>query len=611
MLPLHVKPKPRETLPSFLSRMAAANGCGPAQFSIEMGFSIKRVLNLEPWPLERLCQLAGIDTQEMEDLVSWTGHSIGNVRTRFRNEVFVSRALRNPTVRGCPACLREDAVGSEHPTKSMYMRGDWQLRGNDICLRHQKALVPLWKHSHPVARNSVSERLTENLSDIMSGARDGHEVHPAEYDFWLERRLVDGTDRTWLGNIGLYPAMTFCALLGKGILKLEGKSSTEDRAAAIGFSVAKHGPEEIEKIFVEMHTAAQNSTLEPSGVYGQLYDQLTWAHADDDAFEPIKRLLRSHIFDRWPVEPTESILGRSIGSRRIHSLSSAAKELNISEKLLDTLLTEAGVFQDEDQRTPRQKTFEIAPYRNLLHEIPQLVGPIEMQRRIGATQTELETLERDGVLEPRSKVASVRSPWNFQDGLALVERLSKWAIRTVQPADEDWITLQAARVRYRTPLPLIFEAIEIGKLALGRNDEVQGYHGFVVFRPELDNVFGHVIEDRGRELVPAAAFGRTIGLRGREGFMTFIEDGHTPATLGQRSVTQQEQWYLSPDDIAAFRERFLTPSMLASETGRHRNTIFAALKKYGTPRFTPNGKDYGPIYLRKSAKKALADLLKG
>ncbi|WP_417247508.1 TniQ family protein, partial [Celeribacter sp.] len=73
MLPLHVKPKPRETLPSFLSRMAAANGCGPAQFSIEMGFSIKRVLNLDPWPLERLCQLAGIDTQKMEDLVSWTG----------------------------------------------------------------------------------------------------------------------------------------------------------------------------------------------------------------------------------------------------------------------------------------------------------------------------------------------------------------------------------------------------------------------------------------------------------------------------------------------------------------------------------------------------------
>lgn len=592
--------------------MAAANGCGSAQFSIEMGFSIKRVLNLEPWPLERLCQLAGIDEHEMEDLVSWTGTSIGEARTRFRNEVFVSRALRNPTVRGCPACLREDTEGSERPTESMYMRGDWQLRGNDMCLRHKKALVPLWKHSHPVARSSVSERLTENLSDIMLGSIDGDEIMPSEYDYWLEQRLVDGTDHTWLGSIGLYPAMTFCMLLGAGILKLEGKSPTEDRPAAIGFSVAKHGPEEIEKTFVEMHTAAQNSALEPSGVYGQLYDQLTWAHADDDAFEPIKRLLRSHIFDRWPVDPTESILGRSIRSRRIHSLSSAAKELNVSEKLLDTLLTEAGVFQEEDQRTPRQKTFEIAPYRNLLHEIPRLVGPMEMQRRIGATQAELETLERDGVLEPRTKVPSVRSPWNFQDGLALVERLSNWATQTVEPTEEDWITLQAARVRYRTPLPLIFEAIEIGKLALGRSDEVQGYHGFVLFRPELDDVFEqHAIEDRSKKLLPAAAFGRTIGLRGREGFMAFIEDGHTPATLGQRSVTLQEQWYLSQDDITAFCARFFTPSMLASETGRHRNTVLAALKKYDTPRYTPKGKNYGPIYLRKSAARALAALLEG
>ncbi|WP_417812330.1 hypothetical protein, partial [Thalassospira alkalitolerans] len=63
-------------------------------------------------------------------------------------------------------------------------------------------------------------------------------------------------------------------------------------------------------------------------------------------------------------------------------------------------------------------------------------------------------------------------------------------------------------------------------------------------------------------------------------------------------------YYLSPEDIAAFRNSFVTPSMMTTETGAHRNTVVAALTSLRVERFMPGGKDYGPIYLRKDAQPA-------
>lgn len=46
-LPLAVEPSERETLPSFFSRMAAINGTGATGFALDLGVSLKRILNQE------------------------------------------------------------------------------------------------------------------------------------------------------------------------------------------------------------------------------------------------------------------------------------------------------------------------------------------------------------------------------------------------------------------------------------------------------------------------------------------------------------------------------------------------------------------------------------
>ncbi|ETD81595.1 hypothetical protein U716_10505 [Rhodobacter capsulatus B6] len=119
---------PRETVPSFLSRLAAMRRTEMAEFAQNMGVSVRRFLDGDPEALAGLVTWGGVTPAQLAELQSWSGEAIGEVRTRFRGEVFVSRALRNPVMRGCPVCLREDAQGHTGPAAEVLaMRGDWQL----------------------------------------------------------------------------------------------------------------------------------------------------------------------------------------------------------------------------------------------------------------------------------------------------------------------------------------------------------------------------------------------------------------------------------------------------------------------------------------------------
>ncbi|WP_256947365.1 TniQ family protein [Haematobacter genomosp. 1] len=136
---------PRETLPSYLSRLAASKGVTTGDLAYDLGVSMKRFLQADEAAVDALARWAKLSAAEVEEMLSWTGVPIGNVRLQFRGEPVVSRALRNPAVQGCPVCLREDAATNPaEPLSAMVMRGHWQMREVCVCLRHRRLLVTLW-----------------------------------------------------------------------------------------------------------------------------------------------------------------------------------------------------------------------------------------------------------------------------------------------------------------------------------------------------------------------------------------------------------------------------------------------------------------------------------
>lgn len=248
-LSLRVLPADKETIPSLLSRMAAANGTSVSMFCSDLGISYRGLINLHGDALHAFASFCALSQAQLGALVSWTGLAVGDVRMQFRNEVFVSRALRNPTMRGCPACLKEDIERDpSNPLRVMVMRGDWQLRDVSICLRHRQPLVDLWHDKSLPSRLDVGAHLAGLVNQISTGKLITDTTDPTAYDRWLDKRLADESDATWLADQSLYAATTFLRLLGTELvgagLANHWAEFPPDRAAqAAGFDAASRGEE--------------------------------------------------------------------------------------------------------------------------------------------------------------------------------------------------------------------------------------------------------------------------------------------------------------------------------------------------------------------------------
>lgn len=99
-------PAPRETLYSFISRVASTWRATIPDFSYDIGVAFKRLVEQDPEAIEEFANWVGLTTEQKNELLSWTAMRAGEIRMVFRGELFMSRALVHPVMRGCPVCLR-------------------------------------------------------------------------------------------------------------------------------------------------------------------------------------------------------------------------------------------------------------------------------------------------------------------------------------------------------------------------------------------------------------------------------------------------------------------------------------------------------------------------
>ncbi|MEJ1992671.1 MAG: TniQ family protein [Maritimibacter sp.] len=579
----------------------------------DMGTSFKHFVEQEPQAFEALAAWADLDEQQMEEMLSWSGVRAGIVRMTFRGEVFVSRALRNPVMRGCPVCLREDVAQQNGPEASaMVMRGDWQLRELNICVKHHHPLVPLWAAGAPHVRFDIGSRLREIEGDILSGRLDQPETQPSAYDLWLDGRVRDGRDETWFKGMPLFAATTFCRLLGQSVLSCSNSAQLGivSPAHAAGFNIARNGEVAVRDALDRVAKASIGHLDTPNKAFGLLYPNLSRAYADEDGFPVFARILRECILENWPIAPGDMLLGEVVRERRLHSLVTAAKETGIGAQVIEHFLVEAGALSELDDRPRSRRVFDAQLYGDLLSEIPKLVGRLAMCKAMGATNRELKALESEGVLIPRTRVAKVIKPWRISDGIDFVANLSEKAVLVSKDTD-NWEILLHARKRTKLSLSEQVAAIRDEQLAVGRLTGVSGFHGLVVRKNEIDQLKAQKSKRLGPDEIElsgslsAAEFGRSVGLRAHGYFVSLIEAGHTPAERRLNPRTGRQQYRLSKQDIAAFHRCFVTLTTLSNETGLHRNTLRRMFERSRVTGFAPDGHDFGPVYLRSEAAKAL------
>ncbi|WP_161629388.1 hypothetical protein [Pseudodonghicola xiamenensis] len=387
-------------------------------------------------------------------------------------------------------------------------------------------------------------------------------------------------------------------MLGAELRRVQDLPPDDREAKATGFHFASRGPQAIEEAFARLSDTGGGAPDVSRGAFGALYDRLEHFYRQDRSFDGFRALLRNHVIRIWPLAAGEMVLGQEVQARQVHSLLTASEETGITTALLDSLLTEAGVFTQDDTRSPSGEIFDAEVHTGLLHEIATRIGPNAMCEAMGATLSEFNALVAEGVLEPRSRLPKIKNPWHLPDGLALVKELEHHAV-LLPPEATGWETIQRASKRSGLGVGRIIGAIREGRVQAGKRSEVFGYHGIVVELLFLDALH--------KQQMAASAFARSIGLRDYSAFTALIEGGHIAATQVKSPKTARLQWLMSEAEIADFRKRFVTPTMITQETGAHRNTIFAVFSAAGVKPFQPEGLEAGPIYLREVAMRAISN----
>jgi hypothetical protein len=325
-------------------------------------------------------------------------------------------------------------------------------------------------------------------------------------------------------------------------------------------------------------------------------------------------MLRDCIVAIWPIGAGETVLGFTQHERKLHSVHTASKETGIGPFLLEQFLAHAGALKGNDKRPLARRTFDAESYAELLAEIPTLVGPIEMRKAMGATMSQLKSLEADGLLVPQIDISTIKSPWRIADGLDLVKELDALAC-SVSSSDDRWETLQMAKKRTGMKVGATIAAARNGKLKLGRYSDVAGYAGFCVLKSQIDEIASvkqKKLESNEAEKghVTPAVFGRSVGIRESGWFEALFAGGHTPATKLPHPNLSHERRLVSNSDAAAFHRRFLTAATMEKEFGVHRRTLLARLRDARVGTFKPDGQDFGQIYLRVNVEAILGTTIR-
>ncbi len=587
------------------------NGVGARDLALDMAIPFKGLLNLEDEPLEALAGYAVLDACALAELISWTGRPLGDVRMEFRSEVFVSRGIRNPTVRGCPICLREDAKAHDGPPlQAMVMRGDWQFREVLLCLRHQHPLVPLWNAARPSERHDVGARLNEIIHDLMAGNLDQPRQPPTPYDCWLDSRLESGTDITWFAQHELYPAATFCRIFGHELIRLHSsvamdKTSPKMRPHQVGFEVASKDEASILTALHDLKETATGRNEEAHAALGALfYRKTSNASFDLECFAQFRRMLQSFVLENWPIAKGAFVYGAPLPERILHSIRTASTETGLGPDLLKQLLAEIGVIDPKNNQSNTRITFRAKENAHFLSEITTWVGPLEIRQAMGATRAEFSALADGLVLVPRTHLPKVKKRWRLSDGVDLFAELMAGAV-PIEAQDKCWEKLQNAKARSGVPVGSLIAAIRSERLQVGSRCDQNGYQSICVLKQEVDHLARPAQTPMSRDCISASLFGRSIGLRDKGRFLALVSKGHTPATRVRHQNTGIWQDVMTEANIAAFHSRFMTFPSMAEEFGGHWRTYWTTLCSADLTRFAPEGEDYGYLYLRKDVEPVL------
>ena len=563
-----------ETPAGFASRLAALNGLPAREFCLDFGTTFQKVVDGDPKALSVIAAKGGVDPAA---LAKYAFTRTGERRYSFRGEVLVRNSLRRAAVAVCPKCLANDIAAAPRlrPQAAAVGRAICQIDSIKTCPVHKSALVVIADDLTPNTMHDFAYHVANAISRIerLAGQVECRQLTGLEN--YVVTRLDGGRNSPFLDTLELHAAIKFAEMVGA--VEMFGRTpnlkelSDEDwrRAGAAGFVIAADGPASFGTFLSGLQATFDYSgsgNEGPQALFGRLYQWLEFG-ADDVAYDPVREVIAQHIHGHLPLAAGDTVFGRPVEVRTLHSIRSLHLETGLHPKRARKLLRAAGIIGvDQD---PLVDANVIFPSEEASRVITRAQGALSLPdagEYLNAPRVHRVLLVQAGFLVPCLSAAAFGAvdQYAIADLDAFLERLLDGAHAVVTP-NAGQVDIPAAAKRACCSAAEIVRFVLDKKLKwVGRQAGVEGYLSVLV---DLEEIRGLVRGEDHGGLTPYQV-ACTLGVTDRVA-RALIKHGHFATVSTVNPINRCPQVVVMPAEVERFQREYVSLFALAKQQGRH------------------------------------------
>ncbi|WP_035100885.1 TniQ family protein [Devosia sp. LC5] len=366
MLPLTVPFHPGQNFTSYFSGLACRNFAGNSRnFANELGLKWPDVVGGSDTVIKTMSDLGGID---LATLTAGTMRRVGLREFAVRQEVLGQYTLSRQRVIVCPCCLVDDiAVGRFGGLLDTYQRLAWEVTHIRACTRHDVRLVDLDLKLNHRQTFDFHLQIADQLDRINILAENTSMRPATKLEHYLTNRLAGHrAGLEWLDTLPFGLAAKVCEMLGV-VLAFDSRRNLQTlpeddwaRAGDAGFAVCSGGVVSVRRCLEQLQHASpgKRSLHSRMRAFGQFYEWLAYSDAD---LEPVRAIVRDHIFETTAVSPGVAILGQTRNKAAVHSLQSARNSYGVSIRIIRGIAKHQGLLPEESENIGDAKLLIPAP----------------------------------------------------------------------------------------------------------------------------------------------------------------------------------------------------------------------------------------------------------
>jgi TniQ len=590
-----------ETPWSFASRLAAWNGRNAREFCLDWETRFQAVVNGERDAIRAIADFAGISPDAL------TAHSftrLGRQSFGYRAQRLDRQSFRFGKIYVCPTCLKDDIRESPDiaPGIAVYQRAPWMIDAIQTCPVHNLALVQV-AHDTDIRKSYDFALCIGPELDNLLKAKTSHQ-RPSRLENYIIRRFDAAPQSPFLDSLDLYASIRICSMIGA--VDLFGRAFSIQTltdadwhlAGDRGFQIAAGGPAAIMAFLDRLHASfdfGQRGPATPQVIYGRLYELLENNHRDA-AYDAVCTIVGQHVRAHLPLAAGQLIFAKPLEKRVLHSIRSLSFEAGVHPQRLRRILMARGIIDETQNGLPDQHVvFAAETASSLVEQAKGALSLPEAGEYLNAPRTQVALLAKNKFIQPHVQAGAkgALDRYAVADLDAFLKHLINDAPTAFKPKPHHCSIPAAAK-------SACCSAVEIINLVLSRKLKwtrtLAGTAGYLSLLVDVREVKLHVSgpEHGGISLRKAASM-----LETHDGVIqALITLGLLKSFLAINSVNRCPQTVVSPEEVARFRETYVSLFHLSRERKKHIKAVKNELEASGVkPAFAPM-KTKATFYLR-------------